>query len=452
MSHQRHKHQDDSSTIFRSEKEEEERKKDNERFKPVKKGGKKTGKRQREDTQPMLFNRTLFIGILLQDDTIDLESSSEVVEVIEISDDEDEDDSSHYTTSLQSPVVQTGQETSTPNKNKRNVSVVIGGMEMETEETTMKTPETAAAERFPLYPQPQDELQDEFHRTNDSIDGGGQGQEQGGTENEVNGQNRAASADSAISSCNMSQNNKSQHSNRVEEEEEEEERTSGDEDEESGEEADDDSDLEDNISSILEQSGSKRAKVEPHDLPETCTVLKSESGATVYLVGTAHFSEESQEDVAKTIQRVQPDVVMLELCKSRMNILHLDEKTIMEESKNMTMERMVATLRQNGTVQGTMYLLLLSMSAHLTKELGMAPGGEFRRAFKEAQKIPGCLVHLGDRPIGVTLKRALASLSLWQKVRLAFNILTSKDTITKEDVEKCKEKDILESMLEEMAG
>ena len=26
-----------------------------------------------------------------------------------------------------------------------------------------------------------------------------------------------------------------------------------------------------------------------------------------------------------------------------------------------------------------MYLLLLSMSAHLTKELGMAPGGEFRR-------------------------------------------------------------------------
>lgn len=30
-----------------------------------------------------------------------------------------------------------------------------------------------------------------------------------------------------------------------------------------------------------------------------------------------------------------------------------------------------------------MQLLLLSMSAHLTKELGMAPGGEFRRAFKE---------------------------------------------------------------------
>ena len=30
-----------------------------------------------------------------------------------------------------------------------------------------------------------------------------------------------------------------------------------------------------------------------------------------------------------------------------------------------------------------MQLLLLSMSAHMTKELGMAPGGEFRRAVKE---------------------------------------------------------------------
>jgi hypothetical protein len=32
-------------------------------------------------------------------------------------------------------------------------------------------------------------------------------------------------------------------------------------------------------------------------------------------------------------------------------------------------------------VKGVMYLLLLSMSAHLTKELGMAPGGEFRRYY-----------------------------------------------------------------------
>ena len=116
------------------------------------------------------------------------------------------------------------------------------------------------------------------------------------------------------------------------------------------------------------------------------------------------------------------------------------------------MHLQMQTLREYGTIQGIMYLLMLSMSANLTKTLGMAPGGEFRVAFRESQKIPGCIVHLGDRPIQITLKRALASLTTWQRIKLAFNVLTSKDEITKEDVERCKQKDLLESMLEEMAG
>ncbi len=50
------------------------------------------------------------------------------------------------------------------------------------------------------------------------------------------------------------------------------------------------------------------------------------------------------------------------------------------------------------------------------------------------------------------MKRALASLSTWQKMKLAFNILTTTDEISKEEVEKCKNKDLLESMMEELAG
>jgi len=197
----------------------------------------------------------------------------------------------------------------------------------------------------------------------------------------------------------------------------------------------------------------KRQKVADPDLPSTCTLLISpNTGAKVYLIGTAHFSKESCEDVATVIQAVQPDVVMVELCKSRTNILHLDEATILEEAQNLDMEKSLEILKSHGTVQGVMYLLLLSMSAHLTKELGMAPGGEFRRAFIEAMKVPGCKVHLGDRPINITLKRALAALGPLQKLRLGWNILTSKDSITREEVEKCKDRDLLENMLAEMAG
>ena len=172
------------------------------------------------------------------------------------------------------------------------------------------------------------------------------------------------------------------------------------------------------------------------------------------------------------MRAVRPDVVVLELCKSRTDILQMDEETILSESKKLNTQKMVSsllrctlhreinihldfqmqTIREYGAVQGVMYILMLSMSANLTETLGMAPGGEFRVAFKESHKVPGCIVHLGDRPIHITLKRALASLTTWQKIKLAFNVLTSRDEITKEDVERCKQKDLLESMLEEMAG
>ncbi|CAD6230429.1 GSCOCG00006751001-RA-CDS [Cotesia congregata] len=158
-------------------------------------------------------------------------------------------------------------------------------------------------------------------------------------------------------------------------------------------------------------------------LPETVTLLTTPEGGKVYLVGTAHFSEESQNDVSMIIQAVQPHVVMVELCDARVHILQLDEQTILKE-----------------------------VETHMTKQLGMAPGGEFRRAFTEAKKIPNCLVQLGDRPINITLKRALASLSWWQTLTLFWNLLRSKDPISKEDVERCKRRDLLEELLAEMTA
>ena len=59
----------------------------------------------------------------------------------------------------------------------------------------------------------------------------------------------------------------------------------------------------------------------------------------------------NQVDVATVIQTVQPDIVVLELCKDRTNILHLDEETVLEEAKNLTMDKMLLAIRQNGTIQ-----------------------------------------------------------------------------------------------------
>ena len=42
-------------------------------------------------------------------------------------------------------------------------------------------------------------------------------------------------------------------------------------------------------------------RVQHPELPDTVTVLETGDGGRVYIVGTAHFSHESQEDVSKTI-------------------------------------------------------------------------------------------------------------------------------------------------------
>lgn len=66
--------------------------------------------------------------------------------------------------------------------------------------------------------------------------------------------------------------------------------------------------------------------------------------------------------------------------------------------------------------------------------------------------MPNCLVHMGDRPINITIQRALSSLSWWQTFKLGWHLLTSNGPISREEVERCKRRDLLEEMLAEMTG
>lgn len=202
---------------------------------------------------------------------------------------------------------------------------------------------------------------------------------------------------------------------------------------------------------LLLEMKMKRRREQPR-LPRTVTQLVAEDGSRVYVVGTAHFSDDSKKDVVRTIRAVQPDVVVVELCQYRVSMLKMDERTLLREAKEISLEKLQQAVRQNGVMSGLMQMLLLKVSAHITEQLGMAPGGEFREAFKEASKVPFCKFHLGDRPIPVTFKRAIAALSFWQKVKLAWGLCFLSDPISKDDVERCKQKDLLEQMMAEMIG
>uniref|UniRef100_A0A915NAN8 TraB domain-containing protein n=1 Tax=Meloidogyne floridensis TaxID=298350 RepID=A0A915NAN8_9BILA len=148
------------------------------------------------------------------------------------------------------------------------------------------------------------------------------------------------------------------------------------------------------------------------------------SQAQVFVFFVFFLVKESCEDVCKTVQLTQPDFVMVELCSSRIQILSMDEDTLLKEAAALTKKKMLEIVRQHGAAQGLMQVLLLSLSAHITQQLEMAPGGEFRAAYNASKLVSGCQLVLGDRPLH----------------------------ITQEDVERCKNNDILEELLQEMAG
>ena len=188
-------------------------------------------------------------------------------------------------------------------------------------------------------------------------------------------------------------------------------------------------------------------------LPDTVTVLRCPNGSVVYLVGTAHFSKESVRDVRETIRKVHPNVVVLELCGERQLMLQYSEEDILREAAEINFTKVRHYIRRDGLVAGIMQSLFLKLSAELTKKLGVAPGGEFRAAYEEGVK-QGARIVLGDRLINVTFKRVLLSLNFFQKLRFYYTIaktLSADLTITAEEVEKMKNKDMVDMLVGELA-
>jgi pheromone shutdown protein TraB len=185
---------------------------------------------------------------------------------------------------------------------------------------------------------------------------------------------------------------------------------------------------------------------------KTLTVLDAPMNGKVYLVGTAHFSLESQQEVIELIRQVEPNVVVLELCNERRNILTLDEEAILKQSKEMNISKTIELMKQTTPIQGIMQSLLITLYAKITKELGFAPGGEFRVAYNEAKKIKDCRVVLGDMPIKLTLSRGFSSLPWYRKLKLIWSIISTDTKITKEDIEEMKKGDILDNLLKELGA
>ena len=164
----------------------------------------------------------------------------------------------------------------------------------------------------------------------------------------------------------------------------------------------------------------------------------------ITLVGTAHVSQESVELVKQVIEQQKPETVCIELCQSRYQ--SLTQKKLWEDT-NLT-----KVIKEKKAFLLLANLMLASFQKKIGKKLGIQPGQEILQAIDSAKET-GATIHLADRDIRITLGRTWRLMGFFRKIKLLSQIIMSMgqvDDITQEEIEKLKEKDVLETLLSEI--
>jgi len=164
----------------------------------------------------------------------------------------------------------------------------------------------------------------------------------------------------------------------------------------------------------------------------------------ITLIGTAHVSKKSADQVSAIIDEEKPDTVCIELCQSRYQ--SITQKNTWQNTD------LIKVIREKKAFLLLSNLMLASFQKRIGKKLGIKPGEEILRAIDAAHQV-GASIHLADRDIRTTLSRIWRLMGLWTKIKLLAQFATSMDeidTIKEEDIEEMKKKDVLESILSEI--
>lgn len=180
-------------------------------------------------------------------------------------------------------------------------------------------------------------------------------------------------------------------------------------------------------------------------LSDTKTRITFDNGDTLLLVGTAHVSQNSVEEVALAIDEEQPDHICLELDKGR-----YDSHTKEKDYASMDLDKVFK--------EGKVFLVLANTAlASFQKKMGLqtgsAPGEEILGAARLAKErnIPFSLC---DRDISVTFKRAWRKSGFINRAKLLATLISAafdKEEFKPEELEQLKKSDTLQEMMNGLA-
>ncbi len=164
------------------------------------------------------------------------------------------------------------------------------------------------------------------------------------------------------------------------------------------------------------------------------------------LVGTAHVSHSSVQDVEEAIEEHQPDRVCVEMDQARYKASSEGQSW-----QNLNIYRVLKEKRGFLLLSN---LVLASFQRRIGLDVGVTPGAEMLAAVKQAKE-RGIPFSLCDRDIQITLRRAWRLSSLWGRSKLLSALLGSafsREKIDEEQIEALKNQSALESMMEELAA
>jgi pheromone shutdown-related protein TraB len=168
-------------------------------------------------------------------------------------------------------------------------------------------------------------------------------------------------------------------------------------------------------------------------------------GRTFHLIGTAHISAKSVEEVRRVIEQVRPDAVCVELCETRFEAMNDDERW-----KKLNI---FDVIRQGKVLYLLANVALSAYQTALGERFGVKPGAEQREGIAVAKEVGAELV-LADRNIQATLKRTWANIPFWRRFTLLaelFEPAEEVEELSEERLEAMKDHDTISEMMKAFA-
>ena len=188
-----------------------------------------------------------------------------------------------------------------------------------------------------------------------------------------------------------------------------------------------------------------RAEQPTKKTPEQPLRIIEQGDIRYTILGTAHVSKTSADEVERLINTREFDAVAIELDPNR----HAN----LTDPDRWAKTDLFEVFRQGKASMMAASLALGAFQQRIAEQSGIEPGEEMRRAIRVAKDadLPVLLI---DRDIGITLRRVYHNVPWWQRMTLIGGLLASvvsREEVTEEEIEKLKEGDMLEATFNEFA-